>query len=102
MSNAWTQEENEDLLNRLLQIRGSPYIWRFSLKNNRLDILYYQDHASFQIANQHSSLTVREYHQYFLEESSGDKILAIEPMKILREFPRMSRVQIFRSFNRTI
>ena len=94
MSNLWTREENESLLQRLLQIQGSQYFWRYSLKNNHLLILYYHDHASYRIANPNSGVTSTEFHQYFAEDSCGDKILAIESMRLMREFPRVSRVQI--------
>ena len=97
MSNQWPKEDMERLFRRIRDIRGASFIEYSGFAEDSLNhfrIVYFQSFADFLRKRGPSGIRAKDFRLYFQTGAATEKILAIESMRLLREFPLISRISI--------
>ncbi|WP_322552773.1 hypothetical protein [Priestia megaterium] len=107
VGNAWVIEKNQPhvaLKQHLKVITGAPFIKSASIfstydEYKKVKINYIASFHEFVEENKESKITNDDYQEYFWSGDKINKILAIEPARILNKFPETDEVEIVLPFN---
>ena len=107
IGNSWVIEENQEHvgIKQLLKvITGAPFIKSSTIfstydEYKKVIINYIGDFDEYLIKSEDSRVTYDDYQQYFWSGDHINKILTIEPARILNKFPETDEVEINLPFN---
>lgn len=107
IGNTWVIEKDQEHvgIKQLLKvIMGSAFIKSFNVfstydEYKKVKVNYINDFNEYIIKSEDSKMTSDDYQQYFWTGDKINKILAIEPARILNKFPECDEVEINLPFN---
>ncbi|MCR8928843.1 helix-turn-helix domain-containing protein [Priestia megaterium] len=107
VGNAWVIEKNQPhiaIKQHLKIITGAPFIKSASIfstydEYKKVTINYISSFDEYVKENKESKMTNDDYQEYFWTGDKINKILAIEPARILNKFPETDEVEIVLPFN---
>lgn len=107
VGNAWVIEKNQPhiaIKQHLKIITGAPFIQFASIfstydEYKKVTIKYISSFDEYVKENKEGKITNDDYQEYFWTGDKINKILAIEPARILNKFPETDEVEIVLPFN---
>lgn len=107
VGNAWVIEKNQPhiaIKQHLKIITGAPFIQSASIfstydEYKKVTINYISSFDEYVKGNKEGKITNDDYQEYFWTGDKINKILAIEPARILNKFPETDEVEIVLPFN---
>lgn len=97
MNLLWSRTEFNELMRQIEHLRGAMFIklygFGFGLPDHFV-IQYYQSYDEYKADHPASKITEKEFNSYFQTGYACEKILVLESMRIMREFSRISMMEI--------
>lgn len=82
--------EEKELVAYATNITGGTFVKSISLIDNYSIIQFYNDYNEYKKSNPDSLLTEDDYQGYFDTEETIEKILVVENVRLLRQFPNLT------------
>ncbi|MNC03243.1 hypothetical protein D3C75_506430 [compost metagenome] len=89
---------NEDLLKEIetyiSNLTGRTFIKSVAIEDTAINIFFFESYNEFKSSNIDSPISNSDYDDYFASQSSVEKLLVGESVRILREFGHLNNVGI--------
>ncbi len=101
-SNQTTNVKAQEIKENVLNWRGGAFVKAVDVDNNTAVVLYVEDYDDYKATYPGSMFTEEDYDANFEKESEIPKIMVEVPVKIMKKFPDIEKVEMTLPFDNKI